>query len=387
MSSEPRARFTRVVISNYRSIGTDVSIALEDFTALVGTNGAGKSNVADVFRFLADALNDGLENAVEKRHGFDAVRRVVDGKRSNVRLRFEVAAPTWRGVYEFALAPKGRNEFVVASESMQMHLADGSRTYRFETRKGEVKQALEGLDRPAMDPNNLTLPKFGGDERLAPFYSALRSAEVYSIFPDTLREPQKPSQRQYLTKLGDNWSSILRRVMNDDTGLQLRTALARVTGDVTNARVRRAGGGYLMVEFAHSAFGDKPRWFDAANESDGTLRVSGLITALLQDPSLTLTAVEEPELTVHTGMIPLLFDYLMEAADATQVLVTTHSPDLLDLVPIESVRVVQRVGGVTTVSPVEEHQRRLVKENLTTVGELLRTEGLLGSPTSVEEPQ
>ena len=390
MSNEPRARFTRVVISNYRSIGTDVSIALGDFTALVGTNGAGKSNVADVFRFLADALNDGLENAVEKRHGFDAISRVVDGKRSTIRLMFELTAPSWKGNYEFVLAPRGRkgdNHFIVASESMQMQLVDGSTTYRFETRNGKVTQALLGLDRPAIDRNSLTFPKIGGDERLASFYAALRSAEVYSIFPDTLREPHLPSQRPYMTKMGDNWSSILRRVMSTDAGLQLRMALASVTGDVSDVKVARAGGGYLMVQFCHSGFGGRSDWRDAADESDGTLRVAGMITALLQDPALTLTAVEEPELTVHAGMIPLLFDYLMEASHATQVLVTTHSPDLLDLVPIEGVRVVQRVGGVTTVSPLEEHQRRLVKENLTTVGELLRTEGLLGIPTGVEEPQ
>jgi predicted ATPase len=169
--------------------------------------------------------------------------------------------------------------------------------------------------------------------------------------------------------------------MKGDRGAQLRTALSRVTGDVNNLRVRRAGGGYLIVEFAHRAFGDNAKWFDAALESDGTLRVAGIVSALLQEPALTLTGIEEPELTVHAGMVPLLYDYLAEAALSTQVIITTHSPELLDLVPIDDVRVVQRLAGTTTVSRVEEDQRRLVRNNLTTAGELLRTEGLLSPET------
>jgi predicted ATPase len=377
--TDQRARFTRVSISNYRSIGPDVSIELGDFTALVGTNGSGKSNVADTFRFVSNALNDGLESAIEDRHGFDAVRRVVDGSRGVVKLRFELSHPEWSGEYEFALKATRGTEYRVSREMAMIRSADGATVTRFETLDGEVKQAPDGLDRPARDRINLTFPKIGGDDRLKPLFDALRANEVYAVFPDTLRTPQPPSQRRYLTKKGENWSSAVRRVITSPQGVQLRTALSRVTGDVNDVRVRRAGGGYLIVEFAHRAFGDKVRWFDAAMESDGTLRVAGIITALLQDPSLTLTGVEEPELTVHAGMVPLLYDYLMEATLSSQILVTTHSPDLLDRIPIEAVRVVQRIGGVTTVSPVEEHQRRLVKDNLMTVGELLRTEGLLGA--------
>lgn len=377
--TDRRARFTRLTVSNFRSIGTDVSIELGDFTALVGMNGSGKSNVADAFRFLANALNDGLENAIEARHGFDAVRRVVDGRRGAVKLRFELAHPDWTGEYEFSLAATNGGEYKVASETAVVRSADGSSITRFETRDGEVKQAPEGLERPATDRINLTFPKLGGDERLKPLFDALRAAEVYAVFPDTLREPQKPSQRAYLTKLGDNWSSAVRRVMHSPQGVQLRTALSRVTGDVNDVRVKRAGGGYLIVEFAHRAFGEKVRWFDAAIESDGTLRVAGIITALLQQPALTLTGIEEPELTVHAGMVPLLYDYLLQASESSQILVTTHSPELLDLIPIENVRVVQRIAGATTVSQVEESQRKLVKANLTTVGELLRSEGLLAA--------
>ncbi len=351
--NEGRASFTRLVLSNYRSVGADVSLELGSLTALVGTNGSGKSNVADAFRFLANALGDGLEGAIEARQGFDGMRRVVPGRRSDVAMQFEMQHPDWLGEYGFVLTGNQRGDYRVARERAVIRARNGRSITRFETVDGEVREAPEGLERPARDRVNLTFP----------------------------------SQRPYLTKYGDNWSSVVRRVMGTDRGVQLRTALARVTGDVDNLRVRRGGGGYLVVEFAHRAFGDRPRWFDAALESDGTLRVAGIISALLQTPPLTLTGVEEPELTVHAGMVPLLSDYLAEAAESTQVLLTTHSPELLDLIPVDDIRVVQRVGGATSVSPVDEQQRRLVRENLTTPGELLRSEGLLGPSEDEDESE
>lgn len=391
----PRPTFNRVTVSNYRSIGNNVSIDLGELTVLVGINGSGKSNVADVFRFVAQALDDGLETAIEVRHGFDAIRRDTGGNR-DLRIRLELEQRQflaarweegeregWAGHYELILSGT-RDRYRIKSESAIIVSAMGV-TARFLTKDGVVLEAPEGLEHPAPDRSNLTFPKLGGDQRLAPLFEALRSCEVYSIFPDTLREPQKPSQGVHLTKQGDNWSSIVRRVVQDERGSELRAGLARVTGDIFDLRVKRAGGGYLVVEFGHSIDGsDKFRWFDSARESDGTLRVAGLLTAMLQTPPLTLMGIEEPELTVHPAVIPLLYDFVQQTMLTSQVLLTTHSPDLLDLLDIDSVRVVQRLAGATTVSPVAKSQRRLVREQLAGPGELMRSQGLQPDEDSSE---
>src|SRR5258706_1544502 len=95
--------------------------------------------------------------------------------------------------------------------------------------------------------------------------------------------------------------------------------LGQITGDIDDIRVSQAGG-YLVAEFRHGVVktpkGNKERakWFGAAQESDGTLRMAGIITALLQEPPLTLIGVEEPELTIHPRAIPVLYDYLCEAS-------------------------------------------------------------------------
>jgi predicted ATPase len=89
-----------------------------------------------------------------------------------------------------------------------------------------------------------------------------------------------------------------------------------------------------------------------------------------------LIGVEEPELTVHPGALPTVYDYLAQAAKRSQVLFTTHSPDLLDRVDTADVRVVERKEGATTVAPMLEEQREVVRKRLMSLGELQRTEGI-----------
>ena len=246
--------------------------------------------------------------------------------------------------------------------------------------EGEWKQGPQDI-RPKVDQLGLVLPIIAADERFRPLAEALRNISIYSIFPDTLREPQKPDPVKPMTEHGGNWSSILKHLKQEAWAPDLKTALGKITGDIDDIRVRQVGG-YLVTEFRHGVVtnpkgtSEWPKWFEAAQESDGTLRMAGIITALLQEPPLTLTGIEEPELTIHPGAIPLLYDYLVEASSQSQVLVTTHSPELLSLLDVNDVRVVERREGVTSVTQMDESQRNAVRERLLTLGDLMRMEGL-----------
>jgi len=178
---------------------------------------------------------------------------------------------------------------------------------------------------------------------------------------------------------GENWATILQGMGTNGAAADLKAALAKLTGDITDFRVRQLGG-YLNAEFLHATerkrTKDRQKWFESAQESDGTLRVAGIITALLQEPPLTLIGIEEPELTVHVGAIPLLFDYLKQASQRGQVLITTHSIELLERLEIDDVRVVDRRNGVTAISRVRQDQCDAVKKRLLTVGDIVSMEGL-----------
>lgn len=373
-------RLTRMTVSNYRSIGEDVSIDFEPLTVLVGINGSGKSNLLDAPRFIAQALTEGLENAVEERHGFNSMLRDVGGPRATLRITLELAHADWEAEYSVELgAPKKQpDESSVRSEALQV-IETGSqvRNTLSTNSRGTVSSTWSGLDAPVRDKRSLTLFSVGGDARLEPVVAALRRIETYALFPEELRQPKPPSQRSYLSKFGDNWPSVVRRVMATSAARDLQLSLDRVTGDIVDLRALRLGAGFLVAEFGHARPNGRTQWFDAARESDGTLRVAGILTALVQQPALTMIGVEEPEQTVHAGVIPILMDFLREASRSSRVVVTTHSPDLLDLVPVAAIRVVDRIDGTTRVARLDEGQQTLVKQRLTTAGELLRSQGLI----------
>jgi len=368
-----------MTVSNYRSIGEDVSIDFEPLTVLIGINGSGKSNLLDAPRFVAQALTDGLENAVEERHGFNSMLRDVGTARGELKIALELDHPDWEAEYSVELGgPKRQpDEYAVRSEFLHVRDRVSRETNILHRTRGKVSTSWAGLEAPVLDKRSLTLFTVGGDTRLEPVVAALRSVETYALFSEELRQPKSPSQRNYLSKFGENWPSIVRRVMATPAARDLRLSLDRVTGDIIDLRARRLGAGFLVAEFGHARESGRTQWFDAARESDGTLRVAGILTALVQQPPLTMAGIEEPEQTVHAGVIPILMDFLREASRSSRVVVTTHSPDLLDLVPVEAIRVVDRTDGTTRVARLDEGQQALVKQRLASAGELLRSQGLI----------
>jgi len=211
--------------------------------------------------------------------------------------------------------------------------------------------------------------------RFKPLLQEIQGAAIYSIFPDTLRKPQSYHPAKPMSKHGDNWVSILRDQPAETWKPDLIAALNRLTGDIVDLKVTSAAS-YLVAQFRHENATKVSKWFNGSQESDGTLRVAGIITALLQEPPVRVIGIEEPELTVHPGAVSLLVDYLKQACRRSQVIVTTHSPEILDLVEPSDIRVVLRAGGVTSVARLHAHQRDAVKQGLMTLGELVRTEGL-----------
>lgn len=122
------------------------------------------------------------------------------------------------------------------------------------------------------------------------------------------------------------------------------------------------------------------------NMSDGTLRCLGVLVALLQSNSRppTLVGIEEPEVALHPAAVGILIDAIRDAAMSTQVLVTSHSSELLDRDDLDDdvILAVSSDQGVTTVGPVNDASREALRSRLFTAGELLRMNQLSPSPAA-----
>jgi len=365
----------KLVAKNYRSLG-DVELEFGVLTALVGINGSGKSNIGDALRFMSECLRFGLDTALTKRQGIAAVGRWSGGHPFDVSLGIEVENARGRGSWDFTLSNETGGTYQVKSESADWTPEPGKLGQGASFERGEWDWISKppGLN-PVAEKTGLTLPLISSDVRFRELAAELRQIALYQIFPNRLREPQKPDPSRPMQEHGDNWASVLKNTPEQTWKPDLLAAMAKIAGDIDDVRVEQLGS-FQIVSFRHGATRGRERWFDASQESDGTLRCAGILTALLQTPTLSLIGIEEPELTVHPGAIPILYDFFVEASRHSQVLLTTHSPELLDLLGVDNIRVVERVEGITRVSPIAESQRALVRKQLLTPGELMRAEGL-----------
>jgi predicted ATPase len=128
--------------------------------------------------------------------------------------------------------------------------------------------------------------------------------------------------------------------------------------------------------------------------SDGTLRALGVLIALFQAGNggaarVPLIGIEEPEVALHPAALGALLDSLREASESKQILITSHSADLLDskeITPDELLSVVAD-KGVTKIAPLDEAGRTLLRKHLYTPGELLRLNQIAPDPNALQEAE
>ena len=99
---------------------------------------------------------------------------------------------------------------------------------------------------------------------------------------------------------------------------------------------------------------------------------------------MPLVGIEEPELALHPAAVGVLIDSLRDASRVTQVLVTSHSPDLLDNPQLDGDAILAVVAdaGTTTIGSLDETGRSALHDRLYTAGELLRLNQLAPDPAA-----
>jgi predicted ATPase len=369
-----------LTLQGFRSIAAE-RIELDNPTFLVGRNGSGKSNIVDAFAFLAEAMTPPLEAAFTRRGGFASVGYKSPAASSSPELGLAVELGTLEGEtggghYSFQARALPDHRFTIESER-------GSLPGRGFDREGAL--SLPGFDAkvPHVEANSLMLPIVGGYTELVPILRTLSSIRVYSIDPNRVRELQDPDSGLSLNPDGSNAASVLQR-MARETAWQVER-IGDLLGAVVPHEISVRSvqyGNKLALQFTQRWGEGKEVTFEAASISEGTLRVLGLLLAVFQQPPPSLILIEEPEASIHPGALGLIADVIRVASDRTQVIVTTHSPELLDAKWIEDrhLRLVRWENGETRVSRISDGSRRVLQEHLAGAGELLRSNSLDPAP-------
>lgn len=383
-----RRLLTRVVLRNYKSIAAcDVKPA--QLTFLVGPNGSGKSNFLDGLRFVAESLRSTLDHAMRDRGGINEVRRRSSGHPNHFGIRLEFLLPNSTGFYAFEVGARKSGGFSVLREDcavVTQELDSPTTKEFFIVEKGKVTTSSLGMPPPAAG-DRLYLVNVSGLPAFRRVYDALSGMGFYNLNPEEIRELQTPDPGELLKRDGSNLASVLSFVSTEAPELKARIEeyLAKVVPGIS-AVDGKAVGHKESLEFRQVVRGAKDPWrFPASNMSDGTLRALGVLAALFQangGEGRRLIGIEEPEIALHPAAAGVLTDALRDASQHAQVLVTSHSPDLLDNeeIPDESILAVVAEDGETRIGPLDQAGRSALRDHLYTAGELLRMDQLRPDP-------
>jgi predicted ATPase len=379
---------TRVLLENYRSIAS-CDVSLGPLTFLVGPNGSGKSNFLDALRFTADALRTSLDHALRDRGGIKEVRLRSSGHPTHFGIRLELRLRSGhRGFYAFRIGTLKRGGYRILREECSIQSPESaSATAHYAVRDGEVVSASAQVT-PAAASDRLYLVNASGLPEFRPLYDALSNMGFYNLSPDRIRDLQPPGMGELLSRDGDNIASVMGQIASHSPEAKLRIEeyLSKVVLGIRGVDAKSIGL-KKTLEFRQSASSDHSLTFMASNMSDGTLRALGILVALFQSTNgqsgqVPLVGIEEPEIALHPAAAGVLLDALRDASQSTQVLVTSHSPDLLDddRISGDSILAVRADQGVTRIGPLDEVGASALRDQLYTPGELLRLNQLIPDP-------
>ena len=378
--TDPRL-VTRIALRNYKSIAAcDVPLASLSF--LVGPNGCGKSNFLDALRFVAEALRFSLDHALRDRGGIQEVRRRSGGHPNHFGIRLDLQLPSATGWYAFRVAAKPGGRYSVQREECFVVGVEGHGSYKVANGKVEASTIPNP---PACASDRLYLVNMSGFDLFRRVYDALSGMGFYNLNPDAIRDLQAPDPGDLLKRDGSNLASVLANLGSRKTDVE--EYLAAITPGVTGVDSRTMGT-KLTLDFRQEVRGAKHPWrFLASNMSDGTLRALGVLVALFQGNGETmerrhLVGIEEPESALHPAAAGVLVDSLTDASQLAQVVVTSHSAELLDndAIPASSILAVLSEHAETRIGPLDDAGRSALRDHLFTAGELLRMDQLHPDP-------
>jgi len=393
-------RILNLNIQGYRSL-KDISWGPGNLNVLIGPNGSGKSNILRVLQLISISTRGQLGKHIQRLGGMAPL--VWDGTAERIHFSLKVSPGEENRnlendslTYDMTIERIGKGStYRIAHELL-------GNSYRVDT--GERPDPLKMIERDSrkavvFDENerslvattesmleeesllSLAAGPFTQNRFIPPFQACLAGWSVYHDLHVNMDAPiRQPTIARHETRVdpdGQNLISVLHTLYSSDRDFK---------NEINLAMMAAFGNDFEELVFPPAAdqrIQLRVRWKtlnreqSAADLSDGTLRFLFLLTVLASPNPAPLIAIDEPETGLHPSMLPIIAEYAVDASERTQVILTTHSPQLLDAFSdiMPKTMVVKWTEGQTVLKDVEGEQlKRWLKEY--SLGALFRSREL-----------
>jgi predicted ATPase len=369
----------RLALKNWMNFRNLDPVDLGDRVFVIGPNASGKSNFLDALRFLKDIARPsgvkpsggGLQKAVNDRGQLSRLRCLNARKDPEVFIEAELEAipdePHWTYRVGFKGEGKANNRVTITRE--EVHYGN--------------KEILKRPDEDdAKDPDRLTqtyLEQINANSEFRTIVHFFSEITYLHLVPQLLKFAdiiggnvleQDPFGQGFLQRIAaageKTRNARLRRIQN---------ALEKVVPQFKELRFRRdeiSGTPHIEANFAH--WRPTGAWQRENQFSDGTLRLIGLLWALMEGSSLLL--LEEPELSLNEEIVAhlpgLIRQVQKQSKNQRQIIITTHSESLLSDPSVGSEAVVrfQPTQEGTQILPPSQQEEIMLKSGFP-VGQVL----------------
>ena len=315
-------RLTRLELRNWRNF-QHAELDLEPRTFLVGPNAAGKSNLLDAIRFLHDivAVGGGFEDAVARRGGVSSLRCLEARRKPDVELTIHLGSvvdePKWQ--YTLGFGQSNQRKPLIKREHV--------------VHDGDVL-----LDRPNEDDNSdparlsqTFLEQVNVNRDFRTIAAFLKDIRYRHIVPQLIREPDR-SVGKVDDPFGGDFLEQIAKTSNRSREAMLervRKALQVAVPQLQALEMHQDAKGVYRLRGKYEHWRPHGAWQSESDFSDGTLRLLGLLWAVLDGKGTLL--LEEPELSLHPEVVRYIPPMLtrMQTRTGRQIVASTQSTELL----------------------------------------------------------
>lgn len=417
-----------VQLSNFKSF-YKASTVLSRFNVVVGANASGKSNFIQFLKFIKDIRAFGMDDAVSMQGGceflFNANHpsdNVLYGKIvSEVKQGFTprrergIGFEVLKNCYEISIEASSKRTQI---RSVNDRLVNHCRFFRYKQLEkgvdeykeleplgwGEISvgnvdgvisldiNAPEGVDVDAVKDSAMETSVFrsiGGRRNIqlgrkqsllessfpvwaiigSELIETIHGTAIFDIDSKLMKKAQPVTGRHDLESDGSNLAPVIRRLSkNSTTKSQMQNIIRGLLPFVEGLTIKKLADNMIIgvkEKFKSS------NMFPAFLLSDGTLNLTALCVVLFFE-NKPLKVIEEPERNIHPHLILKIMTLMREASEESQIITTTHNPEIVKHAGIDELILVSRnrIGDSVLSRPGEKEDIRHFLSNELGIEEL-----------------